>query len=131
LPDAKIGQEGFGFTLPWDVFLWFLQLCRRRRARLAPTPPSTEARRAIRIVGSGTRTDNSIQIGHSVALGHQCIVVAQLGIAGSTTVGDFTRIGGQVAIAGHVPVIFDIKDGAVLPGSPRQAKRIFCGRSSP
>jgi UDP-3-O-[3-hydroxymyristoyl] glucosamine N-acyltransferase len=140
LPGARIGQDGFGFAVTSGVFLSVAQLGRviiEDDVEIGANTTIDRGSARDTIVGSGTRIDNLVQIGHNVVLGRQCIVVAQVGIAGSTTVGDFTRIGGQAAIAGHVSVgmgvqigaqagvISDVEDGAVLLGSPAQPKRDF------
>lgn len=56
------------------------------------------------LIGSGTKIDNLVQIGHGVSLGTDNIIVAQTGIAGSTTTGRHVIIGGQAAIAGHIQI---------------------------
>lgn len=55
-------------------------------------------------IGSGTKIDNLVQIGHNVRLGEDNLLVAQVGIAGSSETGRLVIIGGQAAIAGHVKV---------------------------
>lgn len=55
-------------------------------------------------IGSGTKLDNLIQIGHGVRLGKNNIFAAQSAIAGSTKIGDGVMAGGQVGIAGHLEV---------------------------
>ena len=54
------------------------------------------------MLGSGTRLDNLVQIGHNVQTGRGCVIVGQAGIAGSTTLGDFVTIAAQAGIAGHL-----------------------------
>lgn len=62
------------------------------------------------VIGSGSKIDNLVHIGHNVRLGEHCIVVAQVGIAGSTTVGRYVTLGGQAGIPGHLK----IGDGATV-----------------
>ncbi|MEM7057787.1 MAG: UDP-3-O-(3-hydroxymyristoyl)glucosamine N-acyltransferase [Pseudomonadota bacterium] len=81
-------------------------------------------------VGSGTKIDNQVQLGHNVQIGQTCLLCAQVGIAGSTTVGDRVVLGGKVGIADHVNIGSDvvcaaatmvpssIPDGSVMMGMP-------------
>ncbi|MDR0445243.1 MAG: UDP-3-O-(3-hydroxymyristoyl)glucosamine N-acyltransferase [Puniceicoccales bacterium] len=62
------------------------------------------ARFATTLIGSGTKIDNLVQIGHNVRIGAHCILVSQVGIAGSTIIEDHVTLGGQVGIAGHIRI---------------------------
>jgi UDP-3-O-[3-hydroxymyristoyl] glucosamine N-acyltransferase len=53
------------------------------------------------VVGTGTKIDNLVQIGHNVRIGKLCLIMAQAGIAGSVRIEDGCMILGQVGIAGH------------------------------
>ena len=64
------------------------------------------------VIGSGTKIDNLVQIGHNVRIGSLCLLMAQVGIAGSTHVGDGVIIAGQAGIGGHIT----IGDGARIAG---------------
>ena len=64
------------------------------------------------VVGSGTRIDNLVQIGHNVRIGAACLVMAQVGIAGSARIGNGVIIAGQAGIGGHV----NVGDGARIAG---------------
>lgn len=55
-------------------------------------------------IGTGTKLDNLIQIGHNVVIGKNTVAAAQLGVAGSTHIGDSCMFGGQVGIAGHLHI---------------------------
>lgn len=61
-------------------------------------------------VGSGTKIDNQVQIGHNCRIGSHNLICSQVGIAGSTSTGDYVVIAGQVGIRDHV----HIGDQAVL-----------------
>jgi len=62
------------------------------------------------IVGSGTKIDNLVQLGHNVRVGPLSLLAAGTGIGGSTELGMGVICGGQVGIVGHVK----IGDGARL-----------------
>ncbi len=51
------------------------------------------------IIGTNTKIDNLVQVGHNVRVGRSCILVAQVGIGGSAEIGAYTMLGGQVGIA--------------------------------
>ena len=64
------------------------------------------------VIGSGTKIDNLVQIGHNVRIGSLCLVISQAGISGSARIGNGVIIAGQAGIAGHV----HIGDGARIAG---------------
>jgi len=62
------------------------------------------AKFANTIVGTGTKIDNLVQIGHNVVIGKCCLFAAQVGIAGSTTLGDGVVLAGQVGMADNLTI---------------------------
>jgi UDP-3-O-[3-hydroxymyristoyl] glucosamine N-acyltransferase len=91
-------------------------------------------------IGSGSKIDNLVQIGHNCRLGRHCIIVGQAGLSGSCVLGDYATIAGQAGLAGHLTVgaravvgaqagvTKDVPDGKYVLGSPaiedfRAAKR--------
>ena len=87
------------------------------------------------VIGTGSKIDNLVQIGHNVVIGEHCMVVAQVGIAGSTRLGNHVTLAGQVGIAGHLQighratvtaqsgVMNHIPEGEKWLGSPAQPNR--------
>ncbi len=75
-------------------------------------------------IGSGTKIDNLVQIGHNVTIGKHCIIVASSAIAGSATIGDYVVIAAQSGIAGHVSV----GSGATLGGRSGVTKDLPAGQ---
>ena len=61
-------------------------------------------------IGSGTKIDNLVQVGHGSVVGDDTLVCAQVGLAGSSTVGNSVILAGQVGVVGHSK----IGDGAVV-----------------
>ena len=55
-------------------------------------------------IGSGTKIDNQVQIGHNVTIGMNCLICGKVGISGSVAIGDRVRIGGGAGIADHVTI---------------------------
>lgn len=62
------------------------------------------------VIGSGTKLDNMVHVGHNVRIGRNVVIAAQTGVSGSSVIEDDVLIGGQVGIADHVT----IKSGAIL-----------------
>ena len=56
------------------------------------------------VIGSGTKIDNLVHIGHNVRIGARCLIMAQAGIAGSVQVEDDVIIGGQSGISDHLTI---------------------------
>ncbi len=81
-------------------------------------------------IGSGTKIDNHVQIGHNVKIGRDCIICSMSGIAGSSKIGnsvtisvqagitDHITVGDNVIIAGRSGVTHDIPSGAIISGFP-------------
>ncbi len=63
-------------------------------------------------VGSGTKIDNLVHLGHNVRIGERSVVVAQVGVSGSTRIGNGVALGGQAGVGGHA----EIGDGARIGG---------------
>lgn len=55
-------------------------------------------------IGSGTKIDNQVQIGHNVQIGEMCLICAQVGLAGSASVGDRVVLGGKVGVGDHLKI---------------------------
>lgn len=68
------------------------------------------AKTGVTRIGSGTKIDNLVHIGHNVQIGEHCLLVAQVGIAGSSRLGRYVVLAGQVGVSDHVT----IGDGAVV-----------------
>ncbi|MBV8489786.1 MAG: UDP-3-O-(3-hydroxymyristoyl)glucosamine N-acyltransferase [Candidatus Eremiobacteraeota bacterium] len=86
-------------------------------------------------VGTGTKIDNLVQIGHNCHIGKHCAFAALTGLAGSTVVGDYVKIAGQVGTRGHMTigsratvagqsgVWGDVAEGAMVSGNPARDHR--------
>lgn len=84
------------------------------------------------IVGSGTKIDNLVHLGHNDVIGENCLLVAHVGISGSVTVGHNCTFGGQSATVGHIKIgdnctfggrtgiISDIPSNSIMAGFPAQ-----------
>jgi UDP-3-O-[3-hydroxymyristoyl] glucosamine N-acyltransferase len=88
-------------------------------------------------IGTGTKIDNLVQIGHNCRIGKHCAFAALTGLAGSTTVGDYVKVAGQVGTRGHMTigshatiggktgVWADVPDGATVSGNPARDHREY------
>lgn len=86
-------------------------------------------------IGSGTKIDNLVQIGHNCRIGKNCVLAALTGLAGSTVVGDGVQIAGQVGTRGHMTigsgasvagqsgVWGDVPAGTTVSGNPARSHR--------
>ena len=104
-PGVVIGADGFGFAFDAgryhkvpQVGTVFVGDDVEIGANTTIDRATTDATR----IGSGTKIDNLVQVGHNVVTGEHCIIVAQVGISGSTRLEDYVTIGGQAGIIGHV-----------------------------
>ncbi len=87
------------------------------------------------VIRQGTKIDNLVQIGHNVAIGEHSIIVSQVGIAGSVTVGKNVILGGKAGVRDHVVIgdnvraaggtgiTKDVKEHAVISGTPHMPHR--------
>lgn len=55
-------------------------------------------------IGSGTKIDNLVQVGHNSEIGRHCCIIAQVGISGSVRIGDFSVLAGQAGIRDHMKI---------------------------
>jgi UDP-3-O-[3-hydroxymyristoyl] glucosamine N-acyltransferase len=139
-PGARIGQEGFGFTITPHGFQTVPHLgCVIIEDDVEVGANTTIDRGALgdTVIGAGTRLDNLVQIAHGVRIGRHCAIAALVGISGSVEIGDGVVVGGQAGFAQHVRVgarsqigaqsgvMSDIQPGAVVVGSPVRPAREF------
>ena len=56
------------------------------------------------IIGTGTKIDNLVQIGHNVKVGKHCLLCGMAGIAGSAVLHDRVILGGNAGVMDHVVI---------------------------
>jgi UDP-3-O-[3-hydroxymyristoyl] glucosamine N-acyltransferase len=71
-------------------------------------------------IGSGTKIDNQVHIGHNCKIGRNVLMASQVGISGSCIVEDGAVLAGQVGLGDHV----HIGPGVILGG----ASGVFPGK---
>ncbi len=74
-------------------------------------------------IGSGTKIDDLVMIGHNVQIGMDCLLCGQVALAGSVVIGDRAVLGGRVAVADHLT----IGAGAVLGGGSAVGSNVPAG----
>jgi UDP-3-O-[3-hydroxymyristoyl] glucosamine N-acyltransferase len=96
------------------------------------------ARTGTTRIGSGTKIDNLVHIGHNCQIGEDCIIIAQVGLAGGVEVGKGVIIAGQTGIKEQVKigeravigaqtgVMGDVPAGAFVSGyGPKPHKEVL------
>ena len=133
-PGCVIGSDGFGFAPQKDgTYKKVPQTGIVRIGNNVDVGANSTIDRATlgaTIIHDGVKLDNQIQIAHNVEIGENTVIAAQVGIAGSTKIGKSCAVGGQSGFAGHLiigdgvqvqgktGVTRNIKDNAVLQGTP-------------
>jgi UDP-3-O-[3-hydroxymyristoyl] glucosamine N-acyltransferase len=112
-PNAVIGADGFGYNFIDGKH------CKVTHIGTVMIGDDVEigacacidrAKAGETIVGTGTKIDNLVQLGHNVKVGEHTILVAQVGIAGSTKIGRYAVFAGKAGAVDNVT----IGDGVTL-----------------
>ena len=141
---TSVGTDGYGYATHKGVHHKIPQVgnviieddveiganCSIERAALGST-----------VIGTGTKIDQLVVIGHGCRIGAHCLLVAQVGIAGSVTLGHHVTLAGQAGVTGHLKignqvtigaqsgVMADVDDQSTLVGSPAMpvshARRVY------
>ena len=84
-------------------------------------------------VGTGTKIDNLVMIGHNCQIGRHNILCSQVGIAGSTSTGDYVIMAGQVGVADHITIGDQVTIGAKsgVPGNIPSHSQILGSPATP
>ncbi|WP_435258873.1 UDP-3-O-(3-hydroxymyristoyl)glucosamine N-acyltransferase [Thioclava sp. FR2] len=79
-------------------------------------------------IGSGSKLDNLVHVGHNVQIGRDCLLCGQVGIAGSARIGDRVVMGGQCGVNDNIFVGNDvICGGATKVFTNAPAGRVLLG----
>jgi UDP-3-O-[3-hydroxymyristoyl] glucosamine N-acyltransferase len=109
---AVIGADGFGYTRAARTHHKIPQVGTVRigdDVEIGALAAIDRATTGETVIGSGTKIDNLVQIGHNTKVGENCIIVGQSGLSGSVRLGDDAVIAAQVGVADHI----DIGSGVV------------------
>jgi UDP-3-O-[3-hydroxymyristoyl] glucosamine N-acyltransferase len=131
---AVIGADGFGFRQDRDgrhikiPQLGIVEL--GHDVEIGANTTVDRARFGTTRIGTGTKLDNQIHVGHNCVIGEHCAIAGLTAIAGSATIGDRVLIGGASAINGgaHIGagaringasiVVDDVEPGQAVGGNP-------------
>ncbi len=135
---SVIGSEGFGWAFVDDRLERIPQtgnVVLADDVEVGANSCVDRAQTGSTSIGTGTKIDNLVQIGHNCRIGRHCVFAGLTGLAGSTVVGDYVKVGGQVGFKGHITVGSrvtiagqtgvwgDVSDGVVLSGMPGREHR--------
>jgi UDP-3-O-[3-hydroxymyristoyl] glucosamine N-acyltransferase len=112
---AVIGADGFGY-IPGDRGLIPVpqigSVVLEAHVEVGANTCIDRATLGTTRVGSGTKIDNQVQIGHNVRIGEHSVICGQVGIAGSARLGRGVVIGGNAGIKDHVSVADGVRVAA-------------------
>ncbi len=79
-------------------------------------------------IGSGTKIDDLVMIGHNVEIGVDCLLCGQVGLAGGVIVGDGAVLGGRVGVADHLKIgAWAVVAAAACVGTNVPAGAVYAG----
>jgi UDP-3-O-[3-hydroxymyristoyl] glucosamine N-acyltransferase len=99
-----IGGDAFYYNTKKNRSLWYkkMQSCGSVRiennVEIGACCTIDRGVTAETVIGSGTKMDNMVHIGHDVTVGKNCLFAAQVGIAGGTIIEDGVVLWGQVGV---------------------------------
>jgi len=112
---AVLGSDGFGYVRDEStgVYEKFPQVGRLEigdDVEIGANVTISRGALDATVIGSGTKIDSQVHVGHNVRIGKNVVIAAQTGISGSVVIEDNVVIAGQVGLADHV----HIREGAIL-----------------
>ncbi|MBF0123974.1 MAG: UDP-3-O-(3-hydroxymyristoyl)glucosamine N-acyltransferase [Magnetococcales bacterium] len=105
--NAVVGADGYGFQFMADQHQripHFGIVCIEDDVEVGAGTTIDRARFGATRIGSGSKIDNLVQIGHNVQIGRNVLIVSQVGIAGSCHIEDGAILAGQAGVAPHITV---------------------------
>ncbi len=108
-----IGADGFGFTRSGDRYEKFPQIGTvsiEDDVEIGANSCVDRAALGTTRIGTGTKLDNLVHIGHNCDVGAHVLIAAQTGFAGGVVIEDYAILGGQVGIGEKARV----SSGAVI-----------------
>ena len=125
--NATIGSDGFGFAPVNGQWLKIPQMgrvCIGDDVEIGSNTAIDRATLGVTTIGTGTKIDNLVQIGHNVTIGEHCAIAGMAGIAGSATIGNRVRVGANAGVIGHITIGDDVTVG----GRAGVARSVEAGR---
>jgi UDP-3-O-[3-hydroxymyristoyl] glucosamine N-acyltransferase len=131
---AVVGSDGYGFAKEdggtWHKITQSGAVVLGDRVEVQTNSCIDRASVGNTEIGSGTKIDNLVQVGHGSTVGENTLLCSQVGLAGSSHVGNNVVLAGQVGVVGHSfigdgvvvtaqsGVPGDVAPGSVISGSP-------------
>ncbi|AFY69789.1 UDP-3-O-(3-hydroxymyristoyl) glucosamine N-acyltransferase [Thalassoporum mexicanum PCC 7367] len=143
---AAIGSEGFGFV-PTAQGTW-TKMPQAGRTVLADRVEvgcnAAIDRGAIgdTYIGTGTKIDNLVQIGHGCTMGNDCLLAGQAGLAGGVKLGKNVILAGQVGVTNHLQIgdrviagaqagiAQNVPAGSQIQGTPAFSQKVWLKASA-
>lgn len=76
------------------------------------------------VIGSGSKLDNQVHVGHNTRIGRDCLLCGQCGISGSVEIGNNVVLGGQCGVGDNL----FIGDGVIAGGGTKILSNAPAGR---
>lgn len=76
------------------------------------------------VIGSGSKLDNQVHIGHNTRIGKDCLLCGQTGVSGSVDIGDNVVLAGQCGVNDNI----FIGNGVVAGGGTKIISNVPAGR---
>ncbi|MDR0448976.1 MAG: UDP-3-O-(3-hydroxymyristoyl)glucosamine N-acyltransferase [Rickettsiales bacterium] len=111
---ASIGKHGFGYSIVDGKNMPIPHLGRVVLGDRIDVGANSVVDRGVMadtILGSGTKLDSLVMVGHNVVFGEECFAAGQSGFAGGTIVGSRAKFGGQAGAVNKISVGDDAEIG--------------------
>ncbi len=76
------------------------------------------------VIGSGSKLDNLVHVGHNTRVGRDCLLCGQTGVSGSVEIGNNVVLGGQTGVVDNI----FIGDGVIAGGGTKILSNVPSGR---
>ncbi len=76
------------------------------------------------VIGSGSKLDNLVHVGHNTRVGRDCLLCGQTGVSGSVEIGNNVVLGGQTGVVDNI----FIGDGVISGGGTKILSNVPAGR---
>ncbi|MGH1395840.1 MAG: UDP-3-O-(3-hydroxymyristoyl)glucosamine N-acyltransferase [Trichormus sp.] len=137
---AVIGGEGFGFVptrTGWYKMEQAGYVVLEDRVDIGCNSTIDRPSVGETRIGSDTKIDNLVQIGHGCEIGKGCAIAAQTGMAGGVKLGNRVILAGQVGIANQAKlgdgatvsaqsgILHDVEPGDIVSGTPSVPHKLY------
>jgi len=76
------------------------------------------------VIGSGSKLDNLVHVGHNTRVGRDCLLCGQTGVSGSVEIGNNVVLGGQTGVVDNI----FIGEGVIAGGGTKILSNVPAGR---